>query len=238
MKFKSLIAATTFISAGVLSATSSAQDLEVSVQNLTQGMYYTPLIVAAHSNSVALYQLGETASTELQAMAEGGSIAGLATMLNGAGADVVENPASGLLGPTQTTVAMLDDTASGNMYLSIAGMMLPTNDGFVALNSWKIPTEAGTYSFYLNAYDAGTEANDELVSATGGAPGNLGMPNPPPVMNANTGGSGVTTIENNPYVHIHRGNLGDDDATAGKSDVDNTVHRWLNPVAKVTVVVK
>jgi len=39
-------------------------------------------------------------------------------------------------------------------------------------------------------------------------------------------------------VHIHRGNIGDDSMTDGKSDVTNTVHRWLNPIAKVTVTVK
>ena len=38
-------------------------------------------------------------------------------------------------------------------------------------------------------------------------------------------------------VHIHRGSLGDDDITGGKSDLDNTVHRWLNPVARITVTV-
>ena len=43
--------------------------------------------------------------------------------------------------------------------------------------------------------------------------------------------------EGNAYVHIHRGNLGDDDLTGGKSDLDNTVHRWLNPVARITVTV-
>jgi hypothetical protein len=64
------------------------------------------------------------------------------------------------------------------------------------------------------------------------------MPNPPPLMNNNTGGTGVTITEANAYVHVHRGNLGDDNPTGGKSDLDNTVHRWLNPVAKVTVVVK
>lgn len=39
-------------------------------------------------------------------------------------------------------------------------------------------------------------------------------------------------------VHIHPGNLGDDDLEAGISDLNNTVHRWLNPVAMLTVTVK
>ena len=51
-------------------------------------------------------------------------------------------------------------------------------------------------------------------------------------------GTGVTTEEQNTTVHIHRGALGDDMADGGISDLNNTVHRWLNPVAKVTVTVK
>ena len=31
-------------------------------------------------------------------------------------------------------------------FLSMAAMMLPTNDGFIGLDSWEIPSEAGTYT--------------------------------------------------------------------------------------------
>ena len=116
-------------------------------------------------------------------------------------------------------------------------MLLPTNDGFVGLDSWMIPTEAGTYTVYLNAYDAGTEANDELVVEGSGMPGTPGIP-AAPGGNAGMNGSGVTSSETNMMVHIHPGNLGDDDLEAGMSDLDNTVHRWLNPVALLTVTVK
>lgn len=217
-----------------LSPLAMAQQLEVTVTNITHGIHYTPLVIAAHDDSVALFSLGEAASPELQAMAEGGDISGLATVLNGASADVVENPAACLLAPAMSTTASMD-TADGNMYLSIAGMMLPTNDGFVALNSWPIPTEAGTYTVYLNAYDAGTEANDEIING-GGASGTPGIP-VAPGGDGGTGATGVTTEESNETVHIHRGALGDDNPTGGVSDLDNKVHRWLNPVAKVTVVV-
>ena len=37
------------------------------------------------------------------------------------------------------------------------------------------------------------------------------------------------------FVHIHRNVLGDTSATDGVSDIDATVHRWLNPVASVTI---
>ncbi|MEO2267418.1 spondin domain-containing protein [Pseudoalteromonas sp. YIC-656] len=214
----------------------NAAELEISVQNLTHGIYFTPLLITSHSNEVQLFNVAETASSELQAMAEGGAIDGLMALASGAGADNLANPAGGLLSPGQIAQGMLS-TSEGNTQLSLVGMMLPTNDGFVGLNSWTLPTEPGTYHVYLNAYDAGTEANDEIRG--GGAPGTPGMPVPPPLEPMlGMGGSGVTSSIENTTVHIHPGNIGDDEAVAGQSDVSNTVHRWLNPVAKLTVTVQ
>ena len=62
---------------------------------------------------------------------------------------MVANPAEGLLAPTSSTMASLPPT-EGNDYLSLTAMLLPTNDGFVGLDSWMIPSEAGTYTMYLN----------------------------------------------------------------------------------------
>ncbi len=235
MKIKKLTLTTAtalLLASGI--TTANAQQLEVTVTNLTQGMYYTPLLVSAHPASTSLYALGQPATSALQMMAEGGDISGLSAMLTTANANNIENPAGGLLAPTMSTTAMLT-TTEGNDYLSLVAMILPTNDGFVGLNSWKIPTEVGTYTFTLNAYDAGTEANDEVITG-GGAPGVAGIP-AAPGGDGGTGGSGVAMTETNTNVHIHPGNLGDDDLTGGKSDLSNTVHRWLNPVARVTVKV-
>ena len=228
---------TSLAAAGLLSLAGQAQaaDLDISIQNLTQGIYFTPLLLVAHTPDASLFEVGEAASSELQAMAEGGSIDGLVAIGTSINANAVANPAEGLLGPGMTTSAMLTNDDS-NSVLSIVAMMLPTNDGFVGLDNWTIPSEPGTYTIYLNAYDAGTEANDELRG--GGAPGVPGMPVPPPLDPLlGTGGAGVTTEEANATVHIHPGNIGDDDAAAGASDVTNSVHRWLNPVAKVTVTI-
>lgn len=231
MKTKLLTAA---LLLAVSTSSTYAQQLEITVTNLTQGLYYTPLLVSAHNSDVTLFSLGEVASPELQAMAEGGDISGLSAMLSNANATSIENPAAGLLAPAMSTTTMLD-TAEGNNYLSIVAMLLPTNDGFIGLNSWEIPSEVGTYTFTLNAYDAGTEANNEVING-GGAPGVLGIPADPSGKNG-TGATGVTMAEDNNKVHIHRGNLGDDDLSGGKSDLVNSVHRWLNPVARVTVKV-
>ncbi len=138
------------------------------------------------------------------------------------------------LAPATTTSAYTFET-DDHGYLSMAAMMLPTNDGFIGLDSWKIPSEAGTYTVYLNGYDAGSEANDEIING-GGALGTAGIP-AAPGGDAGTGATGVASVDANTTVHIHRGQIGDDNSTGGASDVDNTIHRWLNPVARLTVVI-
>tara|TARA_R110002074_G_scaffold106983_1_gene231297 strand:- start:2144 stop:2881 length:738 start_codon:yes stop_codon:yes gene_type:complete len=212
-----------------------AEVIDVKVTNLTQGMYFTPLLITAHADTTDLFEIGDSASADIQAMAEGGDVSGLVTLADSVGAVSSENPASGVLAPAAST--MVTNMATGaNDRLSIVAMLLPTNDGFVGLDSWKIPETAGTYTLYLNAYDAGTEANDELVNG-GGTPGVAGIPANPGA-NGGANGTGVTTTESNQMIHIHRGNIGDTDLTGGISDVDSRIHRWLNPVAKVTVTVK
>ena len=222
---------TKIMSVLALSATAQqalAADLDIDIQNLTQGIYFTPLLVAAHTPDASLFETGQAASAEIQAMAEGGELDGLVAIGTSISADAVANPAEGLLVPGASTSAMLT-TADGNTVLSIVAMILPSNDAFVGLSNWPIPSEAGTYTIYLNAYDAGTEANDELRTS---------MPVPPPLDPLlGSGGAGVTTMITNDMVHIHPGNVGDADFSGGSSDMVNSVHRWLNPVAKVTITV-
>tara|TARA_R110000850_G_scaffold73374_4_gene160998 strand:- start:440 stop:1207 length:768 start_codon:yes stop_codon:yes gene_type:complete len=233
---KSVLTITALPLLAAMSATQvMAEIIDVKVTNLTQGMYYTPLLVTAHQDTTDFFSVGDSASSAIQAMAEGGDISGLVTIADGVGAVSSANPAAGVLAPGTST--MISDMATGaNDRLTIVAMLLPTNDAFMGLDSWKIPETAGTYTLYLNAYDAGTEANDEIVNG-GGAPGVAGIP-ANPGMNGGTNAAGVTSTEANQMIHIHRGNIGDTDATGGISDVDSRIHRWLNPVAKVTVTVK
>lgn len=203
----------------------------VTVTNLTAGIYFTPLLVAAHGGSATLFDVGGEASAALQAMAEGGDISGLSAAVTAAGGMVVENPAEGLLGPGASTSFMV--STDGATHLSVVAMMLPTNDGFIGLDDWAIPA-SGTHMVYLNAYDAGTEANDEIINGNG-APGAPGIPKAPGG-DGGTNGVGVASTEAM-VVHIHPGNVGDEDPTGGASDVDSRVHRWLNPVAMLTITV-
>ncbi|MBW0147130.1 spondin domain-containing protein [Marinobacter arenosus] len=214
-----------------------AAEFDVEIHNPTRGLYFTQLLVAAHAPSISLFETGETASANLRAMAETGNLTGLIALLNAAGATVEEDPANGLLAPGATTVATINTgNAVANTELSIVAMLQPSNDGFLALNSLTVPTEPGTYTYDLNAYDAGTEANNELRGTN--SLGQPGMPVPPELDSelGNNGTGAASTVEG--YVHIHRGNLGDNNPSGGPSDMVSTLHRWLNPVARVTVTVR
>lgn len=216
---------------------SFAATYQVDIVNLTRGTYFTPLLVAAHPSSIKLFTSGTTASANLQKMAEGGDITGLDVDVMNAGGKTITNPAGGLLAPGAKTTAQLGEPGAGNTQLSIVAMLLPTNDGFVGLNSISLPTAPGTYTYTVNAYDAGTEANDEIRG--GGAPGTPGMPVPPPLENlVGKGGTGVPDVTAEGFVHIHRGVLGDHDKAGGMSDIDASNQRWLNPVARVVVTVQ
>ncbi|MCG9731381.1 spondin domain-containing protein [Shewanella sp. Isolate13] len=223
------------IISSVISLPATAAELEISITNLTHGNHFTPLFIAAHDADSHIFQVGEMASSALQKMAEGGDIGDLDAAIMGTNGITVTNPASGLLAPSAKVDAIMLNTGTMT-HLSIAAMVLPTNDAFVGLDAWQIPTEAGSYTFTLNAYDAGTEANDEIINGGGmsGVPGIPAAPSGDGGMNA----SGVMDMSNNDKVHIHPGVLGDTDLQGGMSDLDSRVHRWLNPVARVTVIVK
>ena len=227
------------LGAGALASTSAlAREVTVEVTNLTHGSYFTPLLVAAHPERVDLFEVGEPASAALQAMAEGGDISGLAAEVEAGGGTVVANPAGGVLAPGATATAVLDlERRHGRRddRLSVTAMVLPTNDGFVGLDSLPIPRRPGRSVVYVNAYDAGTEANDEIVNG-GGTPGVPGIPADPGGRNG-AGATGAAGPDVNSTVHVHRGVLGDDDPAAGTSDLDRSVHRWLNPVARVVITV-
>lgn len=277
MKFTKVASATLL----TLAATTAAQavELQISVTNLTQANYFTPRLVVAHTTDVDVFEVGQTASSALAWLAEAGVIDDAQNAASsGSNFEAALGPADtdngtntwhrfgGLAAPA-STVSYPFDTMD-KPYLSIASMLIPTNDAFVGLDSIEIPTAPGTYTYYLNAYDAGTELNDELnstrtdITAVGGgalggyaSPGVAGAGADPIAPSMGTGGTGVAVQvgfdqDGNALgsatevvdgtdgpVHIHRNTLGDTSATAGASDLDSTVHRWLNPVAKVTIVV-
>lgn len=231
------LALTASLTTAFAASATQAATWDVTITNLTNGNHFTPLLVTAHDHDTHLFQVGMPAALPIERMAECGLLNPLlATPEVGAtDADTIANPAAGLLTPGASTTAMLVTTET---HLSVVAMVLPTNDAFLGLESQHIPSEAGTYTYYVNAYDAGTEANDEVLMTAGACSyTDSGMMPGAPGMDAGMNGTGVATADSNTMIHVHRGVLGDQDATGGNSDLDSTIHRWQNPVAKITVTV-
>ena len=266
---KKLLASMVF-SAAVMSTQTHAVELQVTLTNLTQGMSFTPRLLVAHNADIDLFEAGVDASTPLAWVAEAGVIRD-ADNAASAGEnfefylETTENAPNnswqvfgGLLAPATTSSVYTFET-DDLPYLSMVSMLIPTNDAFVGLDTILIPTEPGTYTYNLNAYDAGTELNDELnpltstatEAGTGNALGGFGVPGvagapAPTVSSLGSGGTGVAAVIDGSNqvedgtdgpVHIHRNVLGDTNSSGGASDLDATVHRWLNPVARITIVV-
>lgn len=213
-----------------------ATQFRVEITNLTNANYFTPLLVAAHSRNLDMFEQGEPASDALEAIAEGGTVGPMqdALLAGGASVSVAETPTGApVLAPGATAVAIVDASRL-NRRLSLAAMILPTNDAFVGLDSVNL---RGLFrrTFLLNGYDAGTEANDEILNpGAGGVPDTPGIPGDPAGF-AGSGGTGVSSADTNETVHIHRGIVGDSDPNGGISDLDQAEHRWLNPVARVVI---
>lgn len=189
----------------------------VTVTNITSAQLFTPLLVATHTADASFFELGSAPSNELADLAEGGATGGLQALLDSVPQYVMDTNTSGttpdgnpLIDPGESVTIYI----TGNRHydrLSLAGMLLPTNDTFVAINSMPLPrNHAATMAL---AYDAGSEMNDELCA---------NIPGP------QCGGSPFSAGLAEGFVHISRGISGEGDLAA--SDYD-----WRNPVARVTV---
>ena len=213
-----------------------AAKFKIEITNLTNANYFTPILTAGHSKEIDMFEVGEVASDALQAIAEGGDVGPMQSALEGENADtmVAVTPSGApVLAPGETAKALIE-ARGRNRFLSLAAMILPTNDAFIGVDSINLRRNANS-EFYVYGFDAGTEANDELLNpGAGGAPGVPGIPGDPSGL-AGTGGSGVSSQDFNSTVHIHRGVVGDDDDLGGVSDLDRSAHRWQNPVARVRI---
>ena len=182
---------------------------EITVTNITKGMSFTPLIGVTHSKFEKLFEVGEPASQGIIDIAEGGNVATLQDSLS---ADAMSATTEGLLAPgASVTFTVSSDSYSDR--LTLASMLLPTNDTFVALNSVRLPYY-GTRTYLANAYDAGSEANDELCSSIPG-PTCGGEPFSPDDL-------GEGYIFSSPGVH-------------GEADLSRAAYGFSGPVAKVKI---
>lgn len=180
----------------------------VTITNLTRGVSFTPIMVATHKQGHPVFSLGQSASTGLATIAESGD----SSLLQASIMPYDTASSAGLLAPG-ASVTVNVNMSENNNYVSVASMLLPTNDGFVAVNGVRGPNNKNSMVVMSPAYDAGSEINDEQCA---NIPGPTCM------------GEALSAEDGEGYVHIHAGIHGIGDLMA--SDYD-----WRNPAAKITI---
>ena len=190
---------------------------EVTVTNLTNTQPLSPVAVVLH-NEGNLFNLGETASEALEVMAEGGDNSGLLEASVALSAGSTEDPV--MPGASATIEVMVEDTMP--MHISLATMLVNTNDAFTGVNARSIADlEVGeSISLVTSSYDAGTEANSEMMGT---------IPGPA------DGGEGYNAERDDrqDVVTMHSGVVSVDDGLS--TSVLTQAHKFDNPTMRVVI---
>lgn len=183
----------------------------VTITNITSGVSFTPLLAITHKAGHPLFKLGKAASPELVRIAEGGDTMPMQEKLLNSGMAYDAASSGGLLGPGET-VTLHVKSKEKFKYRSVVAMLLPTNDGVIAINSMKLAGKNRTT--LALGYDGGSETNDELCA---------NIPGP------HCEGAAFSDEDGEGYVHIHPGIF-------GIGDLQSYMFDWKNPIAEITVM--
>jgi hypothetical protein len=205
------------LSASILAAPVSQADdhrvmYKVTVTNLTPGQPLAPVMAAIHRAGISFFEEGQAPSDELAMLAEAGNGQPMADKLKSMhGVSDAEVSTGGLTFPGNSTTVMVA-AKRGTNNISVGSMLGATNDAFFAIKDMPLPRGHHAVTYMANAYDAGSETNDELMATVAGL-----------------GGEGYSPNDNGEgFVHIHSGVHGIGDLVPATMD-------WRNPVAKIVI---
>jgi len=187
-----------------------AERYEVTVTNLSRGQIFSPLFLFTHKKNITLFTSGQPASPELAALAQDANTDDLTALLSVSPSvnEIVHGTDVILPGKSETLIIHSSQQAR---HISIASMLVSSNDAFMAVNKLKLPHRSST--ILVPAYDAGAENNDESCDY---------VPGPP------CGKHASSDVEGEGFVHIHSGIHGISNLSAAQYD-------WRNPVAKISI---
>jgi len=187
---------------------------KITVTNLTPGQPFAPVMVASHRPGLLFFKVGEAPSDELAMLAEAGNGSPIAaSLLETHGVRDAKVSTEGLTFPGQSS-SMTISVSNDSDHISVAAMLGATNDAFFAVRDVALPKGRRAVIYQADAYDAGSETNDELCSTVPGCGGG------PAGYSPDDAGEG--------FVHIHSGIHGIGDLNASTMD-------WNNPVAQIVI---
>jgi len=195
---------------------------KVTVHNVTANQPFSPVAVIVHMPAYSAFKPGQAASTALEHLAESGSNKQLLAEAQTNAAVISNKSGNGAIPPggmETINISIPKDTTG--FKLTLASMLVNTNDGFASRSTSKIVglNVGDSVDMNLLAWDAGTEANDEAN----------GVPGPA------AGGSGYDASRQGDinFVTIHQGVVTKDDGLL--TSKLNESHRFDNPVGLVHI---
>ena len=188
---------------------------QVTITNLTLGQIFSAPIVISHKRSFRLFNFGEEATEGLAALAEDGNPVLLTDLFDTHHPEIHYAIAGGNVMPGDSVTVNIT-FGRYSRQLSVAGMLVTTNDAFFAVRNIWVPL-TGEVVVEADAYDAGSERNSEDCDFIPGPPcGN-------PFKRDTEGAEG--------YVFVHAGIHGGEDG----SDLTPAQHDWRNPFAQIKI---
>ena len=188
----------------------------ITMKNLSYTQPMSPMAVVYHNNNKNVFKIGEKATVALEKLSESGDNSAVLAQFT----STQSQGGNGLILPSKSDTVTIE--SSSKDCISIASMLVNTNDAFVGANCIDVRNlkRDESLSLKLTAYDAGTEKNSELASTIPGPAG---------------GGEGVNSQRNDiNFVHIHANVITKDDGLL--TSTLTQAHKWNNPVA--TLIIK
>lgn len=190
---------------------------EITLENLTpatgmgSSQVFSPPVIATHNPAIRMFRKGRLASQELAQIAEDAVNQPMLDRLGGSQLVHEALAGPGVIPPGQSATYTVT-TRPGFPKLSMAFMLVNTNDGFGGVDALQLPGRDREAVAYLHAYDAGSEENTELAAH---------IPGP-------CCGSPLQRVPTEDPISMHPGIL-------GIGDLDPAHYGWDGPVAKLTV---
>ncbi len=189
---------------------------EVKIENMTPAtgpgasQPMSPPVLATHREGYHMFQVGKKASYELAQIAQDAINGPMVDRLSSSRDVFSVTEGGGVILPGGYDSFKIE-ARSRFTRLSLATMLVNTNDAFAGLDGLKLP-RYGSTTVYGSAYDAGSEKNTELRSDIPGPC--CGSP-----------GNGTSTSEK---IAHHPGIL-------GVGDLSVATYNWDDPVVKITI---
>nr|WP_086938486.1 spondin domain-containing protein [Thaumasiovibrio occultus] len=192
------------------------RQFEITVTNLTANQPLSPATALLHDDGYSLFEIGQAASDNLEQLAEAGDNSGYQSS-----SDIVQFASGSDVIPPGSSDTLTVDVPNAE-YLTVATMLVNTNDAFAANDGLDLNTIAvgESVTVTLLVWDAGTEANSESAATIPGPAG---------------GGEGFNANrdDSDDSVASHAGVISQDDGLATSALSAN--HRFQQPAVRMEV---